>query len=110
MKLLTLRLEHPAGWICAHYKSYNYYYYYCKTTNEQKKGEFGKDNCNGLWMQKKSPRPINVMPKGRQGDAPQLILYGCPKPRLNKVQTPEPLNLAWSYQTGELFHYDGGST
>ena len=22
------RLEHPAGWICARYKSYHYYYYY----------------------------------------------------------------------------------
>ena len=26
--LVLLRLEHPAGWICAHYKSYYYYYYY----------------------------------------------------------------------------------
>ena len=25
---LDSRLEHPAGWICAHYKSYHYYYYY----------------------------------------------------------------------------------
>ena len=25
---LDLRLEHPAGWICARYKSYHYYYYY----------------------------------------------------------------------------------
>ena len=24
---LDSRLEHPAGWICARYKSYNYYYY-----------------------------------------------------------------------------------
>ena len=23
---LASRLEHPAGWICAHYKSYHYYY------------------------------------------------------------------------------------
>ena len=26
--LVLLRLELPAGWICAHYKSYYYYYYY----------------------------------------------------------------------------------
>ena len=25
---LDSRLEHPAGWICARYKSYHYYYYY----------------------------------------------------------------------------------
>ena len=25
---LDSRLEHPAGWICARYKSYYYYYYY----------------------------------------------------------------------------------
>ena len=25
---LDSRLEHPAGWICAHYKSYHYHYYY----------------------------------------------------------------------------------
>ena len=27
---VLLRLEHPAGWICAHYKSYYYYYYLLK--------------------------------------------------------------------------------
>ena len=25
---LDSRLEHPAGWICARYKSYHYYYYF----------------------------------------------------------------------------------
>ena len=25
---LDSRLKHPAGWICARYKSYHYYYYY----------------------------------------------------------------------------------
>ena len=25
---LDSRLDHPAGWICARYKSYHYYYYY----------------------------------------------------------------------------------
>ena len=28
---LDSHLEHPAGWICARYKSYHYYYYYMYT-------------------------------------------------------------------------------
>ena len=36
---LDSRLEHPAGWICARYKSYHYYYYYlswCKVDDGTK--------------------------------------------------------------------------
>ena len=48
-----LRLEHPAGWICAHYKSHYYYYYF----HENKLGMFifhfsNKTKClkQRLWL------------------------------------------------------------